>query len=79
LPLLQGLQTVLEHAEANQLRQPIRNRKVAVEQWSHYLAASDGAAIDYFETVAPHLRILFNEQDVEHFASLIENYAFSEA
>jgi hypothetical protein len=40
---------------------------------------SDGAAIDYFESAAPHLRVLFNQQEFERFASLIENYAFSEA
>ena len=53
--------------------------KVAVEQLSNYLAESDAAAIDYFESAAPHLRILFSAQEFEHFASLIENCAFSEA
>jgi signal transduction histidine kinase/ligand-binding sensor domain-containing protein/CheY-like chemotaxis protein/HPt (histidine-containing phosphotransfer) domain-containing protein len=53
--------------------------KSAVEQLLRYLAKSDGAAIDYFESAAPHLRIFFNKQEFEHFASLIENYAFSEA
>jgi signal transduction histidine kinase/CheY-like chemotaxis protein/ligand-binding sensor domain-containing protein len=53
--------------------------KAAVEQMSRYLAKSDGAAIDYFESAAPHLRILFNKQEFEHFASLVENYEFSEA
>jgi hypothetical protein len=52
---------------------------VAVEQLSRYLAKSDGTAIDYFESAAPHLRILFSNQEFERFASLIENYAFSEA
>ena len=53
--------------------------KSVVEQMSHYLAKSDGAVIDYFESVAPHLRILFSKEEFEHFASLLENFAFSEA
>ena len=53
--------------------------KTAVEQLSRYLADSDAAAIDYFETVAPHLQILFNASKFEHFASLVQSYAFSEA
>ena len=53
--------------------------KVAVEQLSRYLAESDAAAIDYFESAAPHLRTLFGAAEFEQFASLIENYAFSEA
>jgi len=52
--------------------------KAAVEQLSHYLAESDAAAIDYFESATPHLRMLFGSE-FEHFASLIENYEFSEA
>ena len=50
----------------------------AVEQLSRYLAESDAAAIDYFESATPHLRILFGSK-FDHFASLVENYAFSEA
>ena len=53
--------------------------KQAVEQLSRYLADSNAAAIDYFETAAPHLRILFDEHEFEHFAGLVESYAFSEA
>jgi len=53
--------------------------KTAVEQLSRYLADSDAAAIDYFETVAPYLQILFNASKFEHFASLVQSYAFSEA
>src|SRR5262245_21177943 len=53
--------------------------KAAVEQMSHYLAKSDGAALDYFESAAPHLRILFSKQEFERFASLVENCEFSEA
>ena len=53
--------------------------KGAVEQLSRYLAESDAAAIDYFESAAPHLRILFGAHEFDHFASLVENYAFSEA
>jgi two-component system, sensor histidine kinase and response regulator len=52
--------------------------KAAVEQLSRYLADSNAAAIDYFETAAPHLQILFGSE-FEHFASLVENYAFSDA
>ena len=46
---------------------------------SHYLAESNAAAIECFEEAAPHLRILFDAHKYERFASLIENYAFSEA
>ena len=53
--------------------------KAAVEQLSRYLAESDAAAIDYFESAAPQLRALFSAPEFEHFASLIENFAFSEA
>ena len=53
--------------------------KQAVEQLSRYLADSNAAAIDYFETAAPHLRILFDAHEFEHFASLVQSYAFSEA
>jgi hypothetical protein len=53
--------------------------RVAVEQLSHYLADSNAAAIEYFETAAPHLRILFGAHEFEHFAGLVENYSFSEA
>ena len=53
--------------------------KQAVEQLSRYLADSNAAAIDYFETAAPHLRILFDAHEFEHFAGLVESYAFSEA
>ena len=52
--------------------------KEAVEQLSRYLADSDGAAIACFEAAAPHLRILFGPHEFERFASLVENYAFSE-
>ena len=51
----------------------------SLEQLSRYLAESDAAAIDYFESAAPHLRTLFSAPEFEHFASLIENFAFSEA
>jgi signal transduction histidine kinase/ligand-binding sensor domain-containing protein/DNA-binding response OmpR family regulator/HPt (histidine-containing phosphotransfer) domain-containing protein len=53
--------------------------KEAVERLSLYLAESDAAALDYFEAAAPHLRILFGTREFEHFASLVENYEFSEA
>src|SRR5262249_18367060 len=79
-PLIQGLTTVLEGADGEQaLAGDAEQVKAAVEQLSHYLAKSDGAAIDYFESAAPHLRLLFSKQEFERFASLVENYAFSEA
>ncbi len=73
---------------ANVVGEPDRERaqagdpaqaKEAVEQLSRYLADSNAAAIDYFETAAPHLRILFGAPRFEHFASLVQSYAFSEA
>jgi two-component system sensor histidine kinase/response regulator len=78
--LIPGLKTALEGAdeETAQAGDPSQVKE-AVEQLSRYLAKSNSAAIEYFEEVAPHLRILFGPRDFEHFASLIENYAFSEA
>jgi two-component system, sensor histidine kinase and response regulator len=78
--LVQGLKTALDGAEgeAAEAGDP-EQVKTAVEQLSRYLAESDAAAIDYFESVAPHLRILFGSDEFQHFASLLENYAFSEA
>jgi len=40
---------------------------------SRYLAESNAAAIDYFEAAAPHLRIIFDANEFEHFASLVES------
>jgi two-component system, sensor histidine kinase and response regulator len=59
--LIHGLKTALEGAEdePTQAGDP-EQVKAAVEQLSRYLAESDGTAIDYFESVAPHLRILFS-------------------
>ena len=81
-PLVLRLQTALERADGEPA--PARAAdpeqvKLAVEQLSRYLAESDAAAIDYFESAAPHLRTLFSAPEFEHFASLIENFAFSEA
>ena len=81
-PLIHGLQTALERPDGEPA--PARAAdpeqvKLAVEQLSRYLAESDAAAIDYFESAAPHLRTLFSAPEFEHFASLIENFAFSEA
>jgi PAS domain S-box-containing protein len=53
--------------------------KEAVEQLARYLADSNASAIDYFETAAPHLRIFFGADKFEHFAGLVQSYAFSEA
>ena len=79
-PLIHGLQTALEGADGEPAPAGDPGQvKVAVEQLSRYLAESDAAAIDYFESAAPHLRTLFSAPEFEHFASLIENYAFSEA
>jgi len=79
-PLVHGLRTALEGAdgESTPAGDP-EQVKAAVEEMSRYLAKSDGAAIDYFESAAQHLRLLFSKQEFEHFTSLIENYSFSEA
>ena len=78
--LIQGLKTALEGADGEPAQAGDPGQvKEAVEQLSRYLAESNAAAIDYFETAAPHLRILFGAHEFEHFASLVENYAFSEA
>jgi HPt (histidine-containing phosphotransfer) domain-containing protein len=78
--LIQGLKTTLEGADEEPAPAGDPEQvKVTVEQLSRYLVKSDGAAIDYFESAAPHLRTLFSAKEFEHFASLIENYAFSEA
>ena len=78
--LIQGLETALEGAdgERTQAGDPAQVKE-AVEQLSRYLADSNAAAIDYFETAAPHLRIVFNADKFEHFAGLVHSYAFSEA
>ena len=78
--LIRGLEPVLEGADGE--RTPAGDPaqvKQAVEQLSRYLADSNAAAIDYFETAAPHLKILFGAQEFNRFASLVENYAFSDA
>ena len=78
--LIQGLDAALEGADGEPAQAgDLGQVKEAVEQLSRYLAESDGAAIACFEAAAPHLRILFGAHEFEHFASLVENYAFSEA
>jgi two-component system sensor histidine kinase/response regulator len=78
--LIHGLKTALKGADDEPaLGGDPGQVKGAIEQLSRYLAESDAAAIDYFEVAAPHLRILFRTDQFEHFANLIENYAFSEA
>ncbi|HEU0004426.1 MAG TPA: response regulator, partial [Terriglobia bacterium] len=78
--LMQGLKTTLDGADGEPAQAGDPGQvKAAVEQLSRYLAESDAAAIDYFEVAAPHLRILFGAPEFEHFASLIETFAFSEA
>ena len=78
--LIQGLDAALEGADGEPAQAGDPGQiKEAVEQLSRYLAESDGAAIACFEAAAPHLRILFGSHEFEHFASLIENYAFSDA
>jgi two-component system sensor histidine kinase/response regulator len=78
--LIRGLKPVLERAdvERTQSGDPAQVRE-AVEQLSRYLADSNAAAIEYFETVAPHLRIFFGSDKFGHFADLVQSYAFSEA
>jgi two-component system sensor histidine kinase/response regulator len=79
-PLIHGLRTALEGADGDTTPAGDPGQvKVAVEQLSLYLGEDDGAAIDYFASARPHLRPLFSAQEFERFASLIENYAFSEA
>ena len=78
--LVQGVDAALEGADGEPAQAGDPGQiKEAVEQLSRYLADSDGEAIACFEAAAPHLRILFGAHEFEHFASLIENYAFSEA
>ena len=78
--LIQGLDVALEGADGEPAQAgDLAQVKGAFEQLSRYLAEGDAAAIAYFETAAPHLRILFGPHEFEHFASLVENYAFSEA
>ena len=78
--LIQGLDAALEGADGEPAPAgDLGQVKEAVDELSRYLAESDGAAIPCFEAAAPHLRILFGPQEFEHFASLVENYAFSEA
>ena len=78
--LIHRLQTALEGADGETTPADDPGQvKVAVEQLSRYLAESDAAAIDYFESAAPQLRTLFSAPEFEHFAGLIENFAFSEA
>jgi HPt (histidine-containing phosphotransfer) domain-containing protein len=78
--LIRELETVLEgtDSERTQSGDPAQVN-MAVEQLSLYLADSNAAAIDYFETAAPHLRIYFGADKFEHLASLVQSYAFSEA
>ena len=78
--LIEGLGTALKGADGEQARAGDPGQlKAAVEQLSRYLADSDADAIDYFEASVPHLPILFGTHAFEHFASLVENYEFSEA
>jgi two-component system, sensor histidine kinase and response regulator len=80
--LIHGLRTALEGADGEPAQEvqagDPEQMKAAVEQLSRYLAESDAAAIDYFDSAAPHLRILLGSK-FDRFASLVENYAFSEA
>jgi two-component system sensor histidine kinase/response regulator len=78
--LIHGLKAALEGAEGEPAPAgDPEQMKAAVDQLARYLAESDAAAIDYFESAAPHLKILFDVPEFDHFASLVENYAFSEA
>ena len=78
--LIKGLEVALEGTEGEPARAgDLEQVKEAVRQLSHYLSESDGAAVDYFEAAAPHLRMLFGPYEFEHFASLVANYAFSDA
>jgi two-component system sensor histidine kinase/response regulator len=78
--LISGLEPVVEGADGERAQAGDPEQvKQAVEQLSRYLAESNAAAIDYFERVAPHLRIFFDAEKFEHFAGLVQSYAFSEA
>ena len=78
--LIRGLEPALEEPdrERAQAGDPAQVKE-AVEQLSRYLADSNAAAIDYFETAAPHLQIFFEEHKFDHFAGLVRSYAFAEA
>jgi two-component system sensor histidine kinase/response regulator len=78
--LIQGLEAALEGADGEPAQaEDLGQVKGAVEQLSRYLDESDAAATAYFERAAPHLRTIFGPHEFEHFASLVDNYAFSEA
>jgi len=78
--LVQGLKVALEEAEGETAQAGDPEKvKTAVERLSRYLAESDGTALEYFESAAPHLRILFGSDEFQHFARLVENFEFSEA
>jgi hypothetical protein len=78
--VIQGLETGQERGNNTlaQVGDPAQLKR-AVEQLSRYLTESNAAAIDYFEEAEPHLRILFDAYEFEHFAGLVQSYAFSEA
>jgi two-component system sensor histidine kinase/response regulator len=78
--LIPGLESALERPDGGSVQagDPAQVKQ-AVEQLSRYLTESNAAAIDYFEEAKPHLRILFDAYEFEHFAGLVQSYAFSEA
>ena len=78
--LIRGLDTVIKGAddERTESGDPAQVKQ-AVEQLSRDSADSNAAAIEDFETAAPHLRIFFGAHKFEHFASLVQSYAFAEA
>ena len=66
-PLIHGLQTALEAADGEPTPAEDPGQvKGAVDQLSRYLAESDAAAIDYFESAGPQLRTLFSAPEFEH-------------
>jgi PAS domain S-box-containing protein len=53
--------------------------KANLDQLLRYLAESDAAALECFESAAPALHGLLGAERYEQFAHLVENYDFSEA
>ena len=80
--LVGGLNAALQSIDSDQAPAPAADSgeaRMALDRLSQYLAESDAAAVECFESAAPHLRLLFGAEKVERLGSLIEEYAFTEA
>jgi signal transduction histidine kinase/ligand-binding sensor domain-containing protein/DNA-binding response OmpR family regulator/HPt (histidine-containing phosphotransfer) domain-containing protein len=78
--LIQGVRTALERVDRHTTPAgDPQEMKITVDRLSRYLDEADGSAIAYFESAGHYLQPLFSAQEFQRFASLIKNYAFSEA